>query len=127
MRDYVITPEDFLNFKPIKGSIKFINNLYEKGYTISFCSRVISYKDYPEVKYQWLNKYFSDINFDLMIVSNSITKRLLKCKYIIDDSIDVAREVDNALVPIKPWNKKFLKNNKTVISFNDFKELEALL
>ena len=127
MQSHIITKEDFKNFKPVPGSLELVRDIYQLGWTIDFCSRVVSYADYPEIKFQWLNKYLGDLKWDLIIVRKDRSKRFLNnADYVIDDNVQVCIELDNVIMPVKPWNEAFVHNNQ-VRHFESFSELGIVL
>jgi hypothetical protein len=128
MESYLLPSSVFSDLKPIEGSIDFIKYLYSMNWKIIFCSKVLSYKGYPESKKTCLEKHLSDINYDLILVSDDFSKSLMSdADFIFDDSVSVARHLMKSsynlpkmFMPVKPWNIDFLKNNPLGVNKNKF-------
>ena len=123
---YIFNDNFFLNLEPIVGAVEFVNKCNQEGFDISFLTRVIDWEDHPNQKKEWLQKYFGNLDYELIITEKLRTKRFFHtANYILDDSVNVAKELQNVIMPEKSWNREFIKiNNRR--SFKSFDELDFI-
>lgn len=99
--------DDFFNrIEPLEGAVDAVKEIYKQGHDIVFLTKVIDWDDTPKNKAKWLNKYFFEIEYDIIMVDSAKSKHIVDVDIIIDDDPRVLEGV--TAIPIciaQPWNK----------------------
>lgn len=122
--DKIFSPGFFLSLEPYKDAIEAVKMLNSLGHKIIFLTKASDWKYCSSEKVEWLNKYFGDMDYSLIMVSHMNDKHMIKCDCLIDDD-------PRALVNLspyygicieRPWNKEFRKKTYEGITAKSMKE-----
>lgn len=133
-----ITPEEvyseiskgssFDDLAIIDGAYEAVKEISQKN-DIVFITKAMEWERCPGEKKKWLDQYFGNINYDLIIVDRFESKGLINVDFMIDDDPRTLRAIKMA-IPIavcQPWNKEFLEKNQTVVRANSIKEVPQII
>lgn len=111
----------FLNLPPFDGAIEAVKKLAAKGHNIFFLTKPLNWDRSAPEKAEWLKKYFSDIEYKIIMVESMECKHLINTDIIIDDD---PRALEGVIgIPIciaQPWNEK--ERDKFSIVVDNFVE-----
>lgn len=118
----------FLQLEPFEDAIESVKDIYKMGYEIIFLTKAIDWVSTPEDKAEWLKKYFSDIEYKIIMVDSVTCKHIINCDFIVDDD---PRVLEGAM-PVKlcmerPWNKEYRDKTESVYAVKDMKDVVSIL
>ena len=107
----ICPPGFFFDIKPFPGAVEAVKKIAELGHEIVFITKPLEWFNCPGEKHQWLQKYFSNINYRVMLVDSMEAKGLINIDVMIDDDPRTIESLDRSkVVPIlikQPWNQNF--------------------
>ena len=97
------------NLEPFDGAIATVKKIYDMGHTIVFLTKPTNWSSSSSQKTKWLNKYFNDINYSVIMVSTMEAKKFINAHIIVDDDPRALTNHPTAIpiCPAQPWNKTF--------------------
>jgi 5'(3')-deoxyribonucleotidase len=107
--EYICPPKFFSELEPYENSIESIKRLYNDGNQIVFITKPLEWRYCTEEKIEWLKKYFSDIEYTVIMISKMEDKVLINIDIMIDDDERVLSKFNkkNIICIAQPWNKEF--------------------
>lgn len=96
------------NLEPFQHNIDLIKRLINEGHKVYILSKAAS-NDAKQGKYEWLNRYLSQIHKDNIII---IVGNGKKCDYIREEGILVDDDIKNCRQWEKAEHKYYLVENK---------------
>lgn len=116
----------YLDLEPLPGAIKAIEQIYHEGHQLVFLTKPTDWSNSSQQKIEWLEKWFHDMKYDVIMVSETSRKHLVNVPVIIDDDPRALKDHPVA-IPIciaHPWNKKFRDSNEVgMVVINHLSEL----
>ena len=99
----------FFYLDPYPNAIKAVKNLYEAGHEIIFLTKPLEWKYSSSEKIAWLDKYFGDIKYSIIMVSDMSSKYMIQCDCLIDDDPRALVKLPpyHGICIARPWNKEF--------------------
>lgn len=126
---YSLAPKGtFEELDIIDGAYKAVKEL-SKSYEILFVTKALEWNYCPGEKHKWLEKHFSDIIYNLIVVDFLETKSFINVDFMVEDDPRTVIALENA-VPIvveQPWNREFLEENSEYFRAKNIKEVPALI
>lgn len=113
-----ICSDDFyLNLEPVNGAIEAIKKIAQNN-KIIFVTKPTNWSYSSDHKAKWLEKYFSDIEYGLVMVGSMSDKHFINAHVIIED--DPRAMIDHpTAIPMcisHPWNKEFREKGEMGLS-----------
>lgn len=99
----------YLNLPPISGAIEAVKQVKEDGHDIIFVTKPTDWHRSSDHKVKWLAKHFSDIEYEVLMVSKMEGKHLVNVHVIVDDDPRALTNHPTA-IPVcvaQPWNEEF--------------------
>jgi len=85
----------FLEIEPLPGAIDAVKRLAkDKEIEIVFVTKPLNWDRSAAEKITWLEKYFSDISYEVIMVDSIKTKRFIDVDFIIDDDVRVMENIE---------------------------------
>jgi 5'(3')-deoxyribonucleotidase len=115
----VCPPGFFEEAKPYDKAIEAVIDLSKIAQSV-FITKPLDYKYCTNEKVNWLNKYFSAIDYDLVFVKDGRTKGLVDVDYMIDDDPYVIENIKTAkpIMIKRNYNKEWRENNNIELAFD---------
>lgn len=119
-------PTFYLQLPPYAGAIEAVREVQADGHEIVFCTKPTDWRDSSWEKAKWLEAYFSDMPYELVMVGSMHAKHILHASVIVDDDPRALRDHPFA-IPVcvaHPWNRDFRASDQVGVSvIEDIKEL----
>jgi 5'(3')-deoxyribonucleotidase len=96
----------FFRLPAFPGAIDAVKKLANAGHEIVWITKVLNWHRTAPEKDRWLKKYFSDIEYDKIMVDSTRAKRFADVDIMVDDDPHVLEVLDGP-IPImirQPWN-----------------------
>lgn len=105
----ICEPNFFYELEPYKGAIEGVKRLEKFGAEIIFITKPLGWINSPIEKALWLKKYFSDIKYSVMMVSNMDNKFMIDVDVLIDDDPRALMKCQpyHSICIAHPWNKEY--------------------
>ncbi len=121
---YKNTPEFFLSLPPLKDAIESLEIL-KKEHEIIIATNPSNSGNIAQQKIVWIKQNLPEFIDNLCLLSR---KDLLQGDIIIDDYINnVAFFNGYGIIVNKPWNTKFLEDNKKTFRANSWQEIIKII
>lgn len=120
-----ICPAGFFSYlKPIGNSVQSVKNLYSAGCRIVFITKPMDWQYSTNEKYEWLKRYFKDIEYSVVMVDSMQAKKLFDVDVLVDDDAYALMKLApyNRICIKTPWNKEYREKGYEGISVNNFDE-----
>lgn len=124
LMDYICDPGFFFRLNPYEDAIESINKLHSEGHSIIFLTMPLEWRDSSSCKVRWLKKYFPDMDYSVMMVSDMSSKGMVDCDVLIDDDPRALASKDphRGICIARPWNKEYRENGYEGIVKEGIKE-----
>lgn len=105
-----LCPEGFFESLEIyDGAVKAIKMLSDFGHNITFLTKPLEWRYSSNEKIKWLNKYFGNIDYSVIMVSDMQAKHIIDADLIIDDDPRVLEGIEEkrAICIARKWNEEY--------------------
>ena len=120
----ICPPGFFYNLAPFPGAIQAVKDLYNDGHEIIFLTLPLNWDTCSKEKEDWLNAYFHDIEYSIIMVSSPKIKNRVQCDCLIDDDpYALGKMAPHHCICIeRPWNEEFREKTYEGISAASMRE-----
>jgi 5'(3')-deoxyribonucleotidase len=122
----ICTDNFYLDLNPIEEAINAVKQIKADGHSIVFLTKPTDWYRSSDQKFKWLQKYFSDIEYDVVMVSSMEGKHIANVHVIVDDDPRALANHPTA-IPVcvaQPWNKEFRESGTIgMVVINKLSEL----
>ena len=95
----------FANLKPFTGAVEGVKEIAEMGWEIIFLTKILNWDRSASEKATWLNKYFPDMDYKIIMVDSVHSKHLIDADVFVDDDPRVLDGVKGlSFCMSRPWN-----------------------
>ena len=124
LKDIMVPVGFFEKLEPLGDSVNSIKKLYNAGCKIIFITKPMEWKFSTSEKYNWLKKYFSDIQYSVAMVDSMQTKKLFNFDVLVDDDAYALMKLPpySKICINTPWNKEYREKSYEGISVDNFDE-----
>jgi len=118
----------FLTIKPFEHAIESVKEIFSMGYQIFFLTKILNWDRSANEKAIWLEKYFSDIDYKIIMVDSVHSKHIVNADVFIDDDPRVLKGVSGfSICMARPWNEKVREESYIGEVVTDMKEAVEIL
>lgn len=119
-------PGFYLSIEPFDGAIEAVKEIQADDNEIVFLTKPTDWSHSSLGKAKWLEKYFGDMPYSLIMVNQTEDKKMVCAPVIVDDDPRALKDHPFAL-PVcimQPWNKEFRESDEPMITvLEDIKDL----
>lgn len=114
----------FASLSPYPNAIEAVKSLDNAGHEIIFLTKPLEWKHSSSEKIEWLNEYFNDIRYSVIMVSDMSSKHMIQCDCLIDDDPRALVKLPpyHGICIARPWNKEFREKSYEGIVANSMAE-----
>jgi 5'(3')-deoxyribonucleotidase len=118
---FICPPGFFRELNPFLGATNAVKELYNIGAKIIFLTKPLDWTYSTQEKMDWLNIYFKDIEYSVIMVNDMTSKSMIDCDILIDDDPLALMKLPpyNGICIERPWNKEFREKAYTGISVKE--------
>jgi len=122
-----VCPPGFFRGLDLYQGVKFAVKEISKYADIVFVTKPLEYKHSANEKLEWLDKHFSDIDYDVIFVKNGRAKGLIDTHFTIDDDPYVIENLiyQQPIIINRPWNLSYKPGSFNILRFDSLKEFST--
>lgn len=124
-----ICPDGFFyDILPFKGAIEAVKEIAEL-HDIIFITKTLDWEYCPKDKKRWLEKYFPNMKYEILLTTSMEVKGLVGVDVIIEDdhrTIESLKYATGILVR-QPWNKNYIDEGEGIVIINTMAEVPSIL
>lgn len=124
-----ICPDGFFyEIPPFEGAVEAVKKIAE-SHKIIFITKVLDWEYCPKDKKRWLDKYFPDMKYEILLTTSMEVKGLVEVDVIVEDdprTIESLRYATGILVR-RPWNKNYIEEGEGITIVNSIKQVPEVL
>ena len=118
----------FYDISPFKGAIEAVKEI-SKQHKIIFITKVLDWEYCPKDKKRWLEKYFPDMEYEILLTTSMQVKGLVEVDVIVEDdhrTIESLKYATGILIR-QPWNENYINEGEGITIVNSMEQVPNIL